>query len=54
MGVQVLDKTSKEAFEKGMTSTSQQRKENVSCAPLTGLVDAVQGRNESLGRLPIG
>lgn len=54
LGVQVVEKTSKEAFEKCMDLTSQKRKENASCAPVTGLVEAVQGRNESLGRLPIG
>jgi hypothetical protein len=54
LGVQVVEKTGKEAFEKCMALTSQMRKEDASCASLTGLVGAVQGRNESLGRLPIG
>ena len=54
LGVRLAEKPSKEAFEKCMTLTAQKRKEDASCAPLTGLVDAVQGRNESLGRLPIG
>jgi len=54
LGVQIAEKTSKEAFEKCMVLTPQKRKEEASCVPLTGLVDVVQGRNESLGRLPIG
>jgi hypothetical protein len=54
LGVQIAEKTSKEAFEKCMALPPQKRKEDASCAPLTGLLDAVQGRNESLGKLPIG
>lgn len=54
LGMQVVEKTSKEAFETCMGLTSQKRKEDASCASLMGLVNAVQGRNESLGRLPIG
>jgi hypothetical protein len=54
LGVQIAEKTGKEAFEKCMALTPQKRKEEASCALLTGLVDVVQGRNESLGKLPIG
>ena len=54
LGVQIAEKTSKEAFEKCMALSPQKRKEDGSCAPLTGLVSAVQSRNESLGELPIG
>ena len=54
LGVQIAEKTGQETFEKCMALTPQKRKENASCAPLTGLVDAVQRRNESLGQLPIG
>ena len=54
LGVQIAEKTSEEAFEKCMALTPQKRKEDASCASLSGLLDAVQGRNESLGKLPIG
>lgn len=54
LGVQIAEKTGKDTFEKCMDLTPQKRKADASCAPLTGLVDAVQGRNESLGKLPIG
>ena len=54
LGVQIAEKTGKEAFDKCMALTPQKRKEDASCAPLSGLVEAVQGRNESLGKLPIG
>ena len=54
LAVQVVEKTGEEAFQKCMALTSPTRKEDASCAPLMGLVEAVQGRNESLGRLPIG
>jgi hypothetical protein len=54
VGVQIAEKTGREAFEKCMPLTPQQRREDASCAPLTGLLEAVQGRNETLGKLPIG
>ncbi len=54
LGVQITEQTNKGAFEKCMALTPQKRKEDTSCAPLAGLVDAVQGRNETLGKLPIG
>jgi len=53
-GVQLAEKTSKEAFEQCIALTLRSAKEDASCAQLTGLVDIVQGRNELLGRLPIG
>jgi hypothetical protein len=54
LGAQIAEKTSKETFDKCMGQKQQERKKDTSCAPLTGLIDAVQGRNESLGKLPIG
>jgi hypothetical protein len=54
VGLQIAEKTDKVVFEKCMAMTLQERKKDTSCAQLTGLVDAVQGRNKSLGRLPIG
>jgi hypothetical protein len=54
IAVQISEKTDKETFEKCLSLSHQQRKEDASCAQLNGLVDAVQGRNESLGKLPIG
>ena len=54
LGVQVAERTDKDTFEKCLALTSKERKDDASCAPLAGLVDAVRGRNESLGKLPIG
>lgn len=54
LGVQIAEKTGKDVFDKCMGLTPESRKQDASCAPLIGLVDAVQGRNESLGKLPIG
>lgn len=54
LSVQVTEKTGKDVFDKCMAMTSQQRRTDAACTPLAGLVDAVQGRNESLGKLPIG
>ena len=54
LGVQIAEKTGKDTFDKCMGQKQQERKKDASCAPLTGLIDAVQGRNESLGKLPIG
>ncbi len=54
LGVQIAEKTSPEAFKNCMELTPQQRKDEASCIPLMGLVDTVQGRNASLGKLPIG
>ncbi len=54
VGVQIAGKTGKEAFDKCMALTPQKRREDASCAQLTGLIDTVQSRNESLGKLPIG
>jgi hypothetical protein len=54
LGIQIAEMTGKETFEKCIAMPPQERREDASCAPLTGLVDAVQGRNESLGKLPFG
>ena len=54
LGVQIAEKTSSEAFKNCMELPPQQRKDEASCIPLMGLVDTVQGRNASLGKLPIG
>lgn len=54
LAVQITDKTDKETFDKCLALTAPQRKKDSSCTALAGLVDAVQGRNESLGKLPIG
>ena len=54
LGVQIAEKTGKETFDKCMALTPQERKDDQSCTSLRGLVDVVQGRNESLGKLPIG
>lgn len=54
LGVQITESTSQKTFNHCLSLTPQQRKADTACAPLTGLVDAVQGRNDSLGKLPIG
>jgi len=54
LAVQVAEKTAKEAFDKCYALPTEQRKKEAECAQLNGLVDAVQGRNANLGKLPIG
>jgi hypothetical protein len=54
VGLQIAEKTDKDAFDKCMAMTPQERKSTNSCAQLTGLVDSLQDRNQYLGMLPIG
>ncbi len=54
LAAQITEKTDRETFDKCLQRTAPQRKEDSACAALAGLVDAVLGRNESLGLLPIG
>lgn len=54
LGAQIAAKTSQETFDKCFALTARQSREDTACVPLNGLVDAVQGRNEWLGKLPIG
>lgn len=54
LAVQVTEKTGKEAFDKCLALPADQRKKETACTQLNGLVDAVQGRNADLGKLPIG
>lgn len=54
LAVQISEKTSRETFDQCLSLAPRQRREEAACAPLSGLVDAVQGRNEWLGKLPIG
>lgn len=51
---QITDKTGKENFEKCMALSPQERKKDLSCVQIYGLVDVVQGRNQSMGKLPVG
>jgi hypothetical protein len=41
-------------FEECMALTPEKRDAATECAPIAGLVDAVLGRNEALGKLPLG
>jgi len=54
LGLQITKTTNKAAFDHCMAKSSQERKNDSACIPLMGLVDVVQGRNKSLGQLPIG
>jgi hypothetical protein len=54
LAVQVAEKNGKEVFDKCYALPAEQRKKETECAQLDGLVDAVQGRNANLGKLPIG
>jgi hypothetical protein len=54
IGMQIAEGTDKAAFDKCLALTPQKRKDDASCARLTGLIEAVQSRNESLTKLPIG
>ncbi len=54
LATQITEKIDPATFEKCLAQTASERKKDSTCAALVGLVDAVQGRNESLGKLPIG
>ncbi|SER52375.1 hypothetical protein SAMN04244573_03788 [Azotobacter beijerinckii] len=54
LALRITEKTDKETFEKCLALTVEQRMNDSSCTPLAGLIDAVQGRSQSLGKLPIG
>ena len=54
LAVQITEKTDKEIFDKCLALTAEQRRNDSSCTPLVGLIEAVQGRNQFLGKLPIG
>lgn len=45
---------SKAKFDSCMKMTMQERKEKDDCQSFIGLIEAVQGRNASLGQIPIG
>jgi hypothetical protein len=53
VGVQIAEKTDN-TYEKCVAMTPRQRQDDPSCAQVTGLVEAVLGRNKSLGMLPMG
>ena len=54
LAVQITEKTSTGAFDKCMALSAEELRTNTACAQISGLVDAVQGGNDSLGKLPIG
>jgi hypothetical protein len=54
LAVHITAKTDSATFDKCLRLTSASRKDDPTCAPVAGLVDAVRSRNESLGKLPIG
>ena len=53
VGVQIAEK-SDNTYEKCVAMTPRQRQDDPSCAQVMGLVEAVLGRNKSLGMLPMG
>lgn len=58
LALQITEKTSKEAFDKCMVISPEERRTDAACAPLVGLVDAIQGHINpwancpSVGRKP--
>ncbi len=54
LAVQVTEQTSKAAFDRCAGMSAEERELDTACTPLAGLIDAVRGRNESLGKLPLG
>lgn len=54
VGVRLTETTSKEQLDTCLGMDAKARKADTSCAELMGLVDAVQSRNATLGKLPIG
>jgi hypothetical protein len=54
LAVEVAEKTGGDVFDRCLAKPSRERATDAACAPVAGLVDAVQGRNASLGKLPIG
>lgn len=54
VAVDVTSKTSNEAFTRCYGLPAADREKDPACAQVVLLVDAVRGRNASLGRLPIG
>jgi hypothetical protein len=54
LGMQIAEGIDKAVFDKCLALTPQKRKEDASCVALTGLIEVVQSRNETLGKLPIG
>jgi hypothetical protein len=54
IAARVTDATDREAFDRCLALDPAERKTEGACAQLMGLVDAVQSRNRTLGKLPIG
>lgn len=54
LGVQIAQQNGNGVFDKCIKLSPQERSKDASCAPLLGLVDTIQARNENLGKLPIG
>jgi hypothetical protein len=54
LAVQLAEQTDRAAFDRCMALSAAQRRADLACGPLDGLVESVRGRNASLGRLPLG
>lgn len=54
VALQLTEATQDEAFKKCMAMTPAERRSAPECASMSGLVDAVLSRNDTLGELPIG
>jgi len=54
VAVQFTEGTSKAAFDSCAAKSTADRKADPACKDVVGLLDAIQGRNASLGRLPLG
>lgn len=53
LAIQISEQTTKQSFEECISS-SEKMMNDISCAPLKGLVDVIQERNTTLGKIPIG
>lgn len=54
LALQITEKTSEDKFKECTSKTAGQRKDDKSCAQVNGLLDAIEGRNANLGKLPLG
>ena len=54
LAVQITENTDAEQFEKCQKLNTKERESAPDCAALNGLINAIQLRNDDLGKLPIG
>jgi hypothetical protein len=54
VGAEIVQKTPKETFDKCMKKPEEERRKDSDCAGVYQLIEGIQLRNETLGKLPIG